>query len=644
MGLFDGLFVEVKRGSKITYSESDLRKWDRTYEKEILADDRRRVMSPLRKVPQQAYLTQIRDYAFERILDGHMYTFQHILVVPNPYDIVKQSALLLFNSSKETKIRYRVLGDTEDADFLGETDYTKRHRVAIFGLYLQRSNKVELEMLDREGKVVKRRMLRIYVSECPKKLINIIGKNTKKNPVQFPFVMVNGVSFNPMVVDCNGDIRYSIQLRTNSIGMIPLAGGHFLYEDRTANRMNQKGQIKPCRYHEMDYLGRVYRTFLLESPIEGFATQGGDSLFLVTSADEQHRSDQIMELDMSDGEVVKRCNLTDLIGDKYRTSENWAQITSIFWRRGRLVVSLKKLHTILELDWENQKINWVLAPESVWKGSEIEPHLLKGDCPVEEICAQPDCVTPAFYDEEAGREQILIFQERNQGNIPLGIPDGEYSGLTFLDVYAGEKRFQRLDICDCVKTRQHGISLYDRERNHIFLSAGGMKQLVDGNRCKLVEMDYAEGEEVRSLYIRKGVNRIWEFTPDVASCAVPVEITKDVIFGHVSPPEEFHGQLPKVEKGSINRDYFSGACLCEDLFISSILPGKVSGIYFVGENHAYVQDYSQMVEGKFKFPFVVSLREFAVDEYDIYVESQGKLFRLKNEIRVMGEAVENNIV
>ena len=124
MGLFDRFFVDVKRGSKITYSESELRKWDRTYEKEILADDRRRVMSPLRKVPQQAYLTQIRDFAFERILDGHMYTFQHLLVVPNPYDIVKQSALLLFNSSKETKIRYRVLGDTEDADFRGETDYT----------------------------------------------------------------------------------------------------------------------------------------------------------------------------------------------------------------------------------------------------------------------------------------------------------------------------------------------------------------------------------------------------------------------------------------------------------------------------------------------------------------------------------------
>lgn len=635
MGLFDGLFVEVKRGSKITYSESDLRKLDRTYEKEILADDRKRVMSPLRKVPQQAYLTQIRDYAFERILDGHMYTFQHLLVIPNPYDIVKQSALLLFNSTKETKIRYRVLGDTEDADFWGETDYTKRHRVTIFGLYLQRSNKVELEMIDREGRVLKRRMIRIYVSESPKKLLNILGKNQKDGQIQFPFVVVNGVSFNPMVVDCNGDIRYSIQLRTNSIGMIPLSGGHFLYEDRTANRMNKKGQIKPCRYHEMDYMGRVYRTFLLESPIEGYATQEGDSLFLVTSADENHRSDQIMELDMSTGEVVKRCNLTDLIGDKYRTCENWAQITSIFWRKGKLVVSLKKVHTILEIDWGTLQINWALAPASVWKGSRVESYLLTGNCSVEEICAQPDYVTSTFYEETAGRERILLFQERNQGNVPLSVSDGEQSGLVFLDVFAGEKRFELVKTYDCVKTRQHGSCLYDKTRSHTFLCSGAMKQLVEGHKCKLIEIDYAADREIRSLYIRKAVNRIWEFSPDVARCSEPIEVTKNVIFGHISAPEEFHGQLPEVAKRNIDKNYFSGVCLCEDLFISSILPGKVSRIYFVGENHAYVQDYSNMVAGKFKFPFVVSLREFAADEYNIFVESQGMVFQLKNEIRIL---------
>lgn len=639
MGLYERFFVDVKRGSKITYSESDLRKWDRTYEKEILADDRKRVLSPLRKVPQQAYLTQIRDYAFERILDGHMYTFQHILVIPNPYDIVKQSALLLFNSSRETKIRYRVIGDTDDADFFGETDYTTRHRVAVFGLYFQRSNKVELEMIDREGKVVKRRMIRIYVSERPKKLSDILGKNEKSGQVQFPFVLINGVSFNPMAVDCNGAIRYSIQLRTNSIGMIPLSGGRFLYEDRTANCMNKKGQIKPCRYHEMDYLGRVYRTFLLESPIEGYATQGGDSLFLVTSADENHRSDQIMEMDMTTGEIVKRCNLTDLIGDKYRTCENWAQITSIFWQDGKLIISLKKVHTVLKLDWETLELDWALAPESVWRGSRVEPYLLSGDCPVEQICAQPDYVLVLSYDRDQDRERILLFQERNQGPVKIPITDGEQSGIVFLDVYAGKKSFRVEETYDWVKTREYGITLYSEDRRHMFLSAGGMKQLVGNNRCKIAEMDFEAGTEIRSLYIRKGVNRIWEFTPDTVHCAEPVEVTKNVIFGHVSPPEEFIGELPETARGNIDRNYFSGACLCEDLFVCNILPGRVSKIYFVGRDHAYLQDYSNMVAGKFKFSFVISLREFEVDEYNIYVESGGNLYRLKNEIRVTEQPV-----
>ena len=94
MGLFGKWFVDVKRGTKVTYSESDLRKLDRTYEKEVFPGGRRKIMSPLRKAPQQAYLTQVRDYAFEKILDGHMYTFAHLLVVPNPYDLVKQSALI----------------------------------------------------------------------------------------------------------------------------------------------------------------------------------------------------------------------------------------------------------------------------------------------------------------------------------------------------------------------------------------------------------------------------------------------------------------------------------------------------------------------------------------------------------------------
>lgn len=73
--------------------------------------------------------------------------------------------------------------------------------------------------------------------------------------------------------------------------------------------MNVKGQIVPCRYHEMDYMGRVYRTFLLDFPIMGGVAQKGNSLYLVTSSDEKHIADKIIELDINSGSILKECNL-----------------------------------------------------------------------------------------------------------------------------------------------------------------------------------------------------------------------------------------------------------------------------------------------------------------------------------------------
>lgn len=639
MGLFGKWFVDVKRGTKVTYSESDLRKLDRTYEKEVFPSGRRKIMSPLRKAPQQAYLTQIRDYAFEKILDGHMYTFAHLLVVPNPYDLVKQSALILFNSSKLTKVRYRVLGDTPEADFVGETEYTRRHRVPVMGLYLERSNKVELEMIDEKGNVIKRRMLRIYVSETPKKIIDVVGEAKYEDATHFPFILVNGVSFNPLVVDCNSAIRYSLQLRTNSIGMIPLENGHFLYEDRTANRMNVKGQIVPCRYHEMDYMGRVYRTFLLDFPIMGAVAQKGNSLYLVTSSDEKHIADKIIELDINSGSILKECNLCDVIGDKYRDCENWANISHLCCQKGSLLITLKRLHTILKMDWKSRKIRWILAPKEVWEGTELENYCLKGNVYAEEICRRPDSVTVITKNVAQQKEKILIFEEHSMGEVKLQEKDSENSGIALIEIDDQTKKFQTLCVHDCVKNQRSGSALYSDDQERILACAGCMKKRVKGKKSKLVEIDSTNGEVKRELYFAKLFNKVWQFKPDIKQFSEPVAVTENVIFGRLSAPAEFHGTLPPLSDKPVGRENFSSAYLCENIFLSYIMPSHVDRIYFVGENHTFVQDYSNMISGKIKFPFAVALEDLPKDEYYIYVERNGMVHKLKNEIRVVDEVL-----
>ena len=77
--------------------------------------------------------------------------------------------------------------------------------------------------------------------------------------------------------------------------MIPLANGHFLLVDKTANRVDKYGKVTPCRYHEIDYMGRVYKTYLLEHKIGRAIAQHGESLFFITSSDDEHLSDRIAE-------------------------------------------------------------------------------------------------------------------------------------------------------------------------------------------------------------------------------------------------------------------------------------------------------------------------------------------------------------
>ena len=97
------LFVEVKTGGKMTYSVSDLNKLDRMYETEVFERKEKRVMSPFKKEMQKSFQAQVRDYAFEKILDRHLYTFKYLLVIPNRrhlfYSILQKSVKLCIELS-----------------------------------------------------------------------------------------------------------------------------------------------------------------------------------------------------------------------------------------------------------------------------------------------------------------------------------------------------------------------------------------------------------------------------------------------------------------------------------------------------------------------------------------------------------------
>ncbi len=632
MGLF-GKRIDVKNATKVTYSEDDLKKLDMNYQKEFTVQKDCCIYTPFRKEIPRAWLTQMRDKAFEKILDDRLFNFKHLLVVPNPYGVSVQTALLLFNTQEACKVRYRVLGKVEGTDFCGETELTKRHRVPIVGLYKGYTNKLKLELVNADGEVIKRRDLTIYSRDIPLNVQNIVTKVEHKDLSRFPFVMVNGIRFNPIALDQNGEVRYSLQLKTNRLGMIPLQDGHFLYADTTASRVGDNGMPAACQYHEMDYIGRIYRTYLLEYPIEKVVAQEGDSLFLLTSSRKKYRGDCIVELDRRSGEIKKRCELSEILGETYRNRKMWAPVTTMIARDGKILISIKRFHTVFMLKWEDLSVQWVLAPRSIWKDTALETKCLTG---VDNHDVEDYLPEHAVYEKgKDGISTLRMYCLQNIGTVPAkGAQASPDSRIVFYEINEEKRQFRKIHNVDVVKCKRFGSSIYDADSKRVLSMAGVLNvQGVNLVAC-IEEIDSTNEEVINRLRLYKRYCQAWLFEPDIPACSKALEKNLDVIHGQLSSPEIFEGQLPEPTQEKLKKKIFGNVRLCGNLLLFSFRPGTVQKVYLIGEKYSYVQDYSGLERKMKKIGFTIPVNQLQYDEYQVFVEYGGDIYQLKNEIRV----------
>lgn len=627
MSFWKDLLVEVKHGSKVTYSLSDLNKLDRTYEREVMEQTERKVLSPFRKEPQRSFTAQVRDYAFEQILDRRLYTFHHLLVIPNPYGLAQQTALILFNSSKEYKVRYRVQGD-DGIDFIAETESTNRHRVAVMGLYLNRSNKVDLYLLNENDEIVKHRMIRIYVPDAPINLQKIVSKVEKDQDMEMPMMLVNGVTFKPIVLDANGAIRYALQLRTNRMGMIPLQNGHFLFADRTASCVNSIGGIQPCRYHEMDYMGRVYRTFIIQEPIGTIVAQHKESLYLTMASDVEHINDCIIELDMNSGNIVRRIDLVQILGERYRDAKDWTKTSYMEYRDGCLLITLRRLHTVMCLELDTLQPRFLLAPAGVWDGTPLETCVLQPEKGTEFKLGWP-CSAKWTSDNT-----MLVFNGKAAGDLPQGYSDVNGSEVVEVIWNPEQKSYRCGYQHDSDRTLTYGTALQMPDQKMLYMQ-GSVQNKTEDRASVLTMIDQNSDMEGSRITLSRAYIEAWEFKPDIASFSQIVDVKAKCVYGNLDMPQTFQGTLPDLTTEKVPKTFFRRPHMCDNLFLFSMLPGSLSRVYFVGENHAYVQDYSGLKLGKHQEMFAIQVDGFEPDEYYIYLEFDGVARRLKNEIRVI---------
>ena len=636
MGIF-GRRIDIKNATKTTYSDEDLRKLDLNYRNKFQIDREKRIYTPFRKEMPRAWQSQVRDMAFEQILDDRIFSFRHLLVIPNPYGASVQTAMLLFNTPKEYRVRYRILGKTEGTDFVGETRMTTRHRVPIMGLYKGYTNKLILELIDSAGEVYQRRDLRIYTRDIPLGQQNIVTKVEHSESSCFPFILVNGFRFKPVVFDQNGEVRYSLQIKTDQTGMIPLENGRCLYVDATVNCMAADGSIRACRYHEMDYMGRVYQTYVLDYPVGRYAAQNGDSLFLLTASEKGYADDCIIELDRNTGQIRKKCLLQDLLGDKYRIEGNWIVASGMQYVQGQLILTMRRYHTVLSIDWEKQSVNWALAPESIWRGTVLADKLLKSVDREKMDGYMPE--SPDIQVQEDGSLKLRLYCIQNKGNVPAeGAESDDDSRIDFYNIDPVRKSFQKERSIAVVKSQRDAGCFYRQESDRILSLSGMLMRRSDNLKACIEELDGQTGRMINRLRLCKRYRSAWEFKPDIEAYSVPLEHDLDAVKGTIAPPalyESVNGEtLPEAVAEKLKKRYFGNIRVSDTLFLFAFCPGTVQNVYLIGETQSYVQCFEGLETRPRKESFCMALDQLELGEYQVYVEFDNQIYHLKNEIRV----------
>ena len=94
------------------------------------------------------------EEAMLKELESGSYTIQNPLVKYNLYEVSPLTAVVCFETEKETAVTITVLGKTKEANMGHTFPKAKRHVLPVLGLYSNYSNKVEIRAYRGESNVI----------------------------------------------------------------------------------------------------------------------------------------------------------------------------------------------------------------------------------------------------------------------------------------------------------------------------------------------------------------------------------------------------------------------------------------------------------------------------------------------------------
>lgn len=589
-----------------------------------------------------AMKSRSRDAILQEILESGEYVFPNMFMVVNPYGESPLSALVLFQTKEECKVRVTVIGKSLATDFSYVVPSQILHRVPILGLYPKRKNAVRIELLGENDKLLKSRMIYVTTRGLPRDLRKVISvKQMSEDPAIKNILITGGVDIKCCAFDQTGDIRFYLSRVVKGYGIFPTSHGHYIFMEKA--KCNATWTNPQCSvYHDMDYLGRVHKTYLSDNGLHHTIEEkvNGNLLIGTNTVDTEYCEDAMAEVDCHTGEIVWELHFEDLFGGAYKDMTDWAHINSAVYNKenNTMLISLRNVHAVICVDYDTKKLRWIMSDPEFWKGT-----------PVEDLVLQPVGDIKWFYQQHSAfwvkedmdgnpdTRQIMMFDNHWHKRRPAKSFDGDmkYSYISFYSVNEKEKTVSLLHRVPCRKSQIRGNGIYLHEQKRVYSMEGAFAKKYQESVGEWIggiyEYDYETGEQLSEILVKPGFFRAYEFKPELEDLSQPQEQNEAYLLGNLKKPvvmEEKDKEGISFDGRKISKQALRYQLREKCLFIREV-DHHLKKVYFHGKEHDYILhlDTTEQVYGTYfghsTHYLSMEIDELPKDYYEIYVNYDG---------------------
>ncbi len=631
--------------------EEKSREWKRSQsiekKKNVIESDEIKIEKGL------AVRTRERDQMISEEFRREKYSFENPRVLLDPYEMTPLCAYILFYTEEECRVRFLVKGKTPEANLTDCVDGAcKWHRVPVYGLYPDMENTVCLELLDEQDRIVAEQEVHITTNPLPASMEDMmrIEKKEKRSAMKLIFVAGKSMPY-PTAFDEFGDIRYVMKYRPRGYGFFELANGRFIMMERQTLIPTYMIPHSTQMY-EIDYLGRVYRTYYVPNGIHHDVCEmtPGGNLLVASNSQCGHVEDCIAEVNRYNGRVEKFLDLREVLYTAYRDRTNWIHVNSISYdpKTKNVVFSARNLHTVFSVNWKTNKLNWILGERSFWGKTPWDFKLLDTPAGMPWHFQQHSVkILPEDLDGDPDTMHLIVFD--NHWDVRRKVPAFDNDDKSYVTVYTINERERTARIerrFGGIKSKitSNGVLKYMDRRMFYMGGFLAYPEENDNRGGMIYEFDYDSGEELNRYSMKYYFFRAMEMKPDVNDLAAAMDLYAEPCVGYLRPFEEREGTMPipaePVEQAPLACQEERVRLQIEDgnLWVKS-RDHLIGQVFLIGRDRYYVKDFrdpeqEQDLAAEMEYFLSIPLYTVEKGEYTVAVEFKGRKYNTGCHIRV----------